>query len=453
MRLDSSGNLGIGTSSPATRLEIRNDTSNAARVRVTSSATTADEYRGYEFGNGSIFKGGLLQDQSTDLISIFTPVGGQSFRLDTNGNLGLGVTPSAGWNSGKAIELGQVQGNAIWGLGINSLYLTSNARWDGSNYRYTNNGAANVYGVGTGNGTFTWFNAPSGTAGNAITFTQAMTLDASGNLGIGTSSPAFKLDVQAAECTTNVKSTTGTNFVYQRFENTGGNLYAGIERSTGGFLGPTGAYEAFFVYGGTGGMALGSGGNGYVRFLTNNTERARIDSSGNLLWAKTAPLETTNGIQFAFDGTNVSRLSIGGANSSSATSLSVYSTTASAFRFFVSYAGQINATSTSITAISDQSLKENIRDLDTGLSEVMALRPRRFDWKEETQLPDKNVAGFIAQEVEQVLPELVYDYMYSEGVTKKSLKMGDILPTLVKAIQEQQAIIESLKARLDAANL
>jgi hypothetical protein len=367
-------------------------------------------------------------------------------------NLGLGVTPSAWGSPFKAFQFGSNGGSLNYRTDSNqAIELGLNWYYDGSASKYITTNFATRYRQFSG--AHEWYTAPSGTAGNAITFTQAMTLDASGNLGIGTSSPAFKLDVQAAECTTNVKSTTGTNFVYQRFENTGGNLYAGIERSTGGFLGPTGAYEAFFVYGGTGGMALGSGGNGYVRFLTNNTERARIDSSGNLLWAKTAPLETTNGIQFAFDGTNVSRLSIGGANSSSATSLSVYSTTASAFRFFVSYAGQINATSTSITAISDQSLKENIRDLDTGLSEVMALRPRRFDWKEETQLPDKNVAGFIAQEVEQVLPELVYDYMYSEGVTKKSLKMGDILPTLVKAIQEQQAIIESLKARLDAANL
>ena len=98
----------------------------------------------------------------------------------------------------------------------------------------------------------------------------------------------------------------------------------------------------------------------------------------------------------------------------------------------------------------DETLKTNIRDLETGLTEVMALKPRRFDWKNGDA---ENVAGFVAQEVEQVLPELVSDYKYSDTETKKSLKMGDILPTLVKAIQEQQAIIESLKARLDAANL
>ena len=91
-----------------------------------------------------------------------------------------------------------------------------------------------------------------------------------------------------------------------------------------------------------------------------------------------------------------------------------------------------------------------MRDLDVGLNEVMALKPRRFDWKEETEIDEKNIAGFIAQEVADVLPELVYDYQYNETETKKALKMGDMLPTLVKAIQEQQTIINDLKARVTA---
>lgn len=133
----------------------------------------------------------------------------------------------------------------------------------------------------------------------------------------------------------------------------------------------------------------------------------------------------------------------------------MYSTGAGAYRFYVGWGGTIYATSASISAISDATLKENVRDLETGLTEVMALRPRRFDWKNGDA---QNVAGFVAQEVEQVLPELVTDYVYNKdeegnNIIKKSLKMGDILPTLVNAIQEQQAIINQLKARLDAANL
>jgi hypothetical protein len=126
--------------------------------------------------------------------------------------------------------------------------------------------------------------------------------------------------------------------------------------------------------------------------------------------------------------------------------LHVYSSTASAYRFYVSHAGQINATSTSISAISDERLKENIVDLETGLSEVMALQPRRFDWKNGD---GENVAGFIAQEVETVLPDLIGNFIHSEIDDAKSLKMGDMLPTLVKAIQEQQTIIDDLKSRIE----
>ena len=63
-------------------------------------------------------------------------------------------------------------------------------------------------------------------------------------------------------------------------------------------------------------------------------------------------------------------------------------------------------------------------------------------------MANKNVIGFIAQEVETVLPELIGDYMHDDLDDAKSVRMGDMLPTLVKAIQEQQTLIESLTARI-----
>ena len=109
--------------------------------------------------------------------------------------------------------------------------------------------------------------------------------------------------------------------------------------------------------------------------------------------------------------------------------------------------GNIYATSTSITAISDASLKENVRDLDKGLDTIKALKPRRYDWKNGD---GTDVMGFIAQEVEEVMPELVYDYQYTAEETKKGLKMGDMLPSMVKAIQELAQQVEDLQAELAA---
>ena len=59
------------------------------------------------------------------------------------------------------------------------------------------------------------------------------------------------------------------------------------------------------------------------------------------------------------------------------------------------------------------------------------------------------MAGFIAQEVETVLPDLIEDFMHDDLDDAKSVRMGDMLPTLVKAIQEQQTLIESLTARIE----
>ena len=101
--INSSGNVGIGTTSPSTLLHVYSSTTNAARVRVTGTGTTAGNFRGYEFGNSVGFKGGLLQDESTDLISIFTPVGGQSVNITSGGDVLVGRIDAGAGNLGAKI--------------------------------------------------------------------------------------------------------------------------------------------------------------------------------------------------------------------------------------------------------------------------------------------------------------------------------------------------------------
>jgi hypothetical protein len=120
------------------------------------------------------------------------------------------------------------------------------------------------------NGGFQWFNAPSGTADNAITFTQAMTLDASGNLGVGTTAIASG---GAGTVNVNFHTPTSTS-VYLKLSNAGtGNTTA----------------DGFDLIMGTSSDAyLVNRENGPMIFFTNATERARIDSSGNLLVGTTS---------------------------------------------------------------------------------------------------------------------------------------------------------------------
>ena len=172
----------------------------------------------------------------------------------------------------------------------------------------------------------------------------------------------------------------------------------------------------------------------------------KLDASGNLLVGKTASSAGTVGSELRSTGSILSAM----ASSSNGTiTLGAYSTTANQWQFYVGMAGTPFARS-GLGLLSDERRKENIVDLETGLTEVMALRPRRFDWRNRQEGDDTQIAGFIAQEVEAVLPDLISSYADDEIDDLKSVRVGDILPTVVKAMQEQQAIIEALTARLDA---
>ena len=112
-----------------------------------------------------------------------TTGGTERYRVDSAGQLGIGVTPSV-FSVGKVVEIGFV-GNALFGATIGQFNMMQNAYFN-SAFKYANTSAASYYQQLTGQ--HVWYNAPSGTAGNNITFTQAMTLDASGNLLVGVTS-------------------------------------------------------------------------------------------------------------------------------------------------------------------------------------------------------------------------------------------------------------------------
>ncbi len=121
----------------------------------------------------------------------------QAMTLDASGNLGIGYTPNA-WGGGyKALQIsGAGRAFAGTGAGAGDLTLAFNAHYDSTNsrwqYVYTGDPASRYSTTG---GAHIWYTAPTGTGGNAITFTQAMTLDGSGKLGVGNTSPQARLDL------------------------------------------------------------------------------------------------------------------------------------------------------------------------------------------------------------------------------------------------------------------
>jgi hypothetical protein len=258
--------------------------------------------------------------------------------------VGIGVTPSA-WNTYKAVEIGGL-GSGFFGVGGSQAGISQGAYYaTGWKYAYTSVAASEYLQIGAEH---RWYNAPSGTAGNAITFTQAMTLnasgflgigqtnpvsfidvygngaytsarfwrsdeagyggrvgsgntllgaaaarslgldgfagisfgiagsqvatfDSSGRLGIGITSPTRLLDMTAATAVSYLVSSTGTNTSYYGATNTGGAIYVGRENSVGGTFGTT-AYSS----------VVWSEGAYPLVFATNNAEKMRIDSSGNV---------------------------------------------------------------------------------------------------------------------------------------------------------------------------
>ena len=435
MRLTSTG-LGIGTASPFNRLAVvgsdpvlylvnSKTAANNNVARLTLNPSSAFNNSGYYNLGPSI--DGLLESTSTNASAlVFSTYNGSSLvermRLDSSGNLGLGVTPSAWWSGSKAMQFGQ--GATLEGrTGSNIATFGSNVFVNSSALAaYINTAAAARYVLI--DGSHQWQIAPSGTAGNAISFTQAMTLDASGNLLVGT---------------TSASGLTSAGRIVGLFNGSSSSII-GLQ------YGGSGSY---YLQADSTAAYLWNSASTPTVFATNNTERARITNGGDFLIGKTTAAVSSggNGWYFAPSG-------LVGTNSADSLTdtYNYYNSTAGAYRFYVTNGGTIFATNTTISAISDQRLKENIRDLDAGLDAVMALKPRKFDWKAGKGKDKKDDRGFIAQEFEQVFPDLIDTWKdpAPEGEEPYKSVRQDLVPVLVKAIQEQQAIITALTARITA---
>jgi len=107
-------------------------------------------------------------------------------------------------------------------------------------------------------------------------------------------------------------------------------------------------------------------------------------------------------------------------------------------------------TASALSQPSDARLKEEVQDLSYGLPELLALRPVSYRYK---AFPSQSRIGFIAQEIQQIVPEVVSlspDDPESLAPRYFSVSYGELVPLLVRSIQEQEKTIESLESRLAA---
>ena len=282
-----------------------------------------------------------------------------------------------------------------------------------------------------------------------------MSIDGSGNVGIGTSSPV---------------DYTGYRSLHIMGANSTSSAILYLTNSTSSIRG------LFFAEGTASRVTLGSQSNHDLTFVTNDTERMRITSGGDINMNATSGNklvtvkgQTGNGYygEVRMGNADHSAGIIGRHISSGNANLEFWTEAYSAggytLKMTITASGNIGAPSgTNIYNASDVRLKQNITKIEDGLDKIKALNPVKFNWLDgfEESEDGKDMLGFIAQEVQDIIPEAV------ESFGNNSLKVGDvvvdnplrvnekfIIPVLVKAIQELSSQNQDLKSRLDKAGL
>jgi hypothetical protein len=271
---------------------------------------------------------------------------------------------------------------------------------------------------------------------------ERMRIDSSGNVGIGTGTTSnVRLTSSAATgswagtfyANSGGASTTGLNVYGLSF---GGN-YSG------------GSAEVNIVYGSAGAGLDFSSYNG-----TTVTPRMRLDSSGNLLVGTTSSLArltvvsstadvTSKGVQVNNSaGTELLAIRSEGAFFTGGAAASPYnSTTASAANVFIASTGQLQRSTSSIK------YKTAVNDATHGLADLLALRPVTYKGKSKSD-GEKIFGGLIAEEVHEAgLTEFV---QYADDGSPDALAYGNMVSLCIKAIQQQQALIQNLTTRLTA---
>jgi hypothetical protein len=205
------------------------------------------------------------------------------------------------------------------------------------------------------------------------------------------------------------------------------------------------------TYSGVGSAGIWENSSGALCFGNDNasgtTERARITSGGDFLYGSASNLGA--GFKVA--------ITSGGSSLAVKTGLGGYAfagyNNGGAITFIVQDNGNVTNSNNSYGAISDAKLKDNIVDAKPKLADLMQVKVRNYNLKSD---PDHKHLGVIAQELEQVFPSMVDESVDCDeegnnlGTTTKSVKYSVFVPMLIKAIQEQQAIITQLQADVAA---
>jgi hypothetical protein len=363
--LTSAGNVGIGTSAPAVPLDIQATVGNPTRVTVYGVSPSFNSRR----ANGTPSSPTAVTTNQTLVQLSGTGYGATGFSSDIN-------------------RVG------VWGV------------------------AAETW-TDTAQGTFLQFNT---TEVGTTSRTEKMRIDSAGNVGIGTSSPASRLDVTGPD-------NSGPTLVSRVYS---------LNRTA--FLGF--GFNTISANSNASGLFLEALGANPMAFSTNGSERARIDSSGNMFLGGTTSTYGSKLVLYSSGGSNIieSRQT---------------STSAQYHSIFMNSNGGVGSIQTSgssalYNTTSDYRLKNTIAPMTGALAKVAALKPCTYKWN----VDGSDGQGFIAHELAEVCPDAVTgekDAVDADGNPQyQGIDTSFLVATLTAAIQEQQALITSQSATITA---
>jgi hypothetical protein len=340
----------------------------------------------------------------------------ERMRIDSSGNVGISQTPSGS----HKLEVTQIGGD---GINVNSGSDFGGIRLTDNSHSYAIRNAANKF--------FIY---------DVTNTTQRITLNDSGNVGIGTDNPLQPLTVQAnsgtAAIALNGRAADGISSL---------SFYANDGTTSQGYL--QGKSDSLRVWAASG---------DFLSLASDGSEAARFDTSGNLLVNDTSVSGNAEKFRITSGGT------------SSATAAALFNDSAGTELFFVRSDGAfrtgsgtsspynntaavtancfINTDGTLVRATSSRRYKKDIVDARFGLSDVLNLRPVNYKGINSEVDEDTVYGGLIAEEVHDAgLTEFVE---YNKENQPDSLRYQHMVSLCIKAIQEQQDLIESLTARV-----
>ena len=489
MRIDSSGNVGIGTTSPAENLHI-NSASGSARIRMTS-ADGSDNM--IVFGDQSDNATGAIKfDHSDNSLALFGFNNSERMRIASNGDIGIGTTTLNRRDAGRPLVQFDYSGSdASEGLEVrlSNSAINGNASTDNLQITYIGQDF-NIN--NTENGNIVFYNNGS----------ERLRIDSSGRVGIGTTTGAVGGAPSSQTGQFNVTSSAGSGqwAMQARADHVAGNgLFLRAGNSSSYYTAYLTGYDennVHMVVRGDGNVGIGTSSPSYklhttigagesngVAFLNENsqglniytdtsannadvyldqglataaiyfaqagTKRMAIDSSGDVLIGKTSDNFDTAGAHIDDGGQMVNLVKSGSGDFIKLNRSTNVGTFIEFRRGSSNTVGSIssNNTTTSYNTSSDYRLKENVTAISDGITRLKTLKPSRFNFKTEK---DTTVDGFLAHEVTAV-PEAITGTKDEVDSDNKPVYQGidqsKLVPLLTAALQEAIGRIEALEAK------